>query len=185
MLNDEQRKFVEENYNMVYSCMFKMGFTEDQVEEYHGAAAIGLCRAAMTYDPAKSKFSTYAYRCIRNAIFVEMRRGVSIDKKQKTLRLDDKAISSNDKYTLQETLPAIDQDLIRVEEDRFKDSSIYKAYNKVIQKYDPKRQDMINLHIAGMTFEQIAKRYGVSRQRVGQVWIKFRKKIEEEMSKLA
>lgn len=70
-LNDEQRKLVEQNHNLIYSAMRKFGIRRQDFDDYYGFAAIGLCKAAIDYDKTRSKsFSTYAYLCIQNEIMV-------------------------------------------------------------------------------------------------------------------
>lgn len=44
------------------------------VEEWYDIAAIGLCKAANTYNNDKSRFSTYAYKCMYTTIIMEKRK---------------------------------------------------------------------------------------------------------------
>ena len=44
-LNDEQRKLVEQNHNLIYSAMTKCGIRRQDFDDYYGFAAIGLCKA--------------------------------------------------------------------------------------------------------------------------------------------
>ena len=44
------------------------------VEELYDLAAIGLCKAANTYNNNKSGFSTYAYKCMYTTIIMEKRK---------------------------------------------------------------------------------------------------------------
>lgn len=44
------------------------------VEEWYDFAAIGLCKAANTYNNNKSGFSTYAYKCMYTTIIMEKRK---------------------------------------------------------------------------------------------------------------
>ena len=69
-MTDEQRKLVTENHNLIYSFLNKHGF---DIEEYYDLAAIGLCRAAKTYDESKGAFSTYAYRAMLTDIDRDIR----------------------------------------------------------------------------------------------------------------
>lgn len=43
------------------------------VDEYYGLAAIGLCKAGSAFDGSKSKFSTFAYKCMFTTVFSEIR----------------------------------------------------------------------------------------------------------------
>lgn len=44
------------------------------VEEWYDIVAIGLCKAANTYNNDKSEFSTYAYKCMYTTITMEKRK---------------------------------------------------------------------------------------------------------------
>lgn len=44
------------------------------VDEWYDIAAIGLCKAANTYNNDKSGFSTYAYKCMYTTIMIEKRK---------------------------------------------------------------------------------------------------------------
>lgn len=55
-LNDEQKKLVEENHNLIYWYCHKNNLS---VDEYYDMLAIELCKAVQTYDSTKSKISTY------------------------------------------------------------------------------------------------------------------------------
>ena len=44
------------------------------VEEWYDLAAIGLCKAANTYNNNKSGFSTYAYKCMFTTVMMEKRK---------------------------------------------------------------------------------------------------------------
>lgn len=43
------------------------------IEDYYDLAAIGLCKAGSKFDGSKSKFSTYAYKCMFTTVFAEIR----------------------------------------------------------------------------------------------------------------
>ena len=73
-LNDEQRKLVEQNHNLIYSAMTKCGIRRQDFDDYYGFAAIGLCKATIDYDESKAKsFSTYAYKCMQKEIIAYTR----------------------------------------------------------------------------------------------------------------
>lgn len=64
-LTEEQRKFVEDNHNLIYAFAKK---NELDLEEYYDILAIGLCKAALSFDPDLGfSFSTYAYKSMKNA----------------------------------------------------------------------------------------------------------------------
>lgn len=44
------------------------------IEDYYDLAAIGLCKAGSTFNENKSKFSTYAYKCMFTTVAHEFRK---------------------------------------------------------------------------------------------------------------
>lgn len=65
---------MEDNHNLIYSFLAKYRLA---IEEHYGLAAIGLCKAGITYKGDKSKFSTYAYKCMFNSVMCELRKELS------------------------------------------------------------------------------------------------------------
>ena len=55
-MTKEQQKLVEENHGLIYSFLAKHNLP---IEEYYDLAAIGLCKASITYQN-ETTFSTYA-----------------------------------------------------------------------------------------------------------------------------
>lgn len=67
---EELNRFIEANHNLIYS--FLRNYRLD--DEYYGDAAIGLCKAARSFDDSKgTRFSTYAYKCMLNECGQTMR----------------------------------------------------------------------------------------------------------------
>lgn len=82
-LNDEQRKLVEDNHNLIYAFLNSNNLS---IDEYYDLAAIGICKAALSYKEDVSKFSTFAYKCMWNQVMIEKRKQSAIR------RADDKAV---------------------------------------------------------------------------------------------
>lgn len=61
----------EQNHNLIYTFLQKYHLT---IDEYYGLAAIGLCKAAMTFKDGISSFSTYAYKCMFTTVMIEKRK---------------------------------------------------------------------------------------------------------------
>lgn len=66
-LSKEQQDLVSDNHNLIYSYANKMNL---DINEYYDLLAIGLCKAAKTYDPNRGyAFSTYAYFAMRTECY--------------------------------------------------------------------------------------------------------------------
>lgn len=70
-MTNEQKKLVEDNHKLIFSFLKKYKLPE---EEFYGLASIGLCKAAIDFEPGISEFSTYAYKCMFNECTHELRR---------------------------------------------------------------------------------------------------------------
>lgn len=71
-MTELQKKIVEENHKLIYGIIYKHNW---ELEETYDLCAIGLCRAAMTYDNTKGvKFSSYAYKCMHNEVIRQFRK---------------------------------------------------------------------------------------------------------------
>ena len=71
--NDAEKLF-SENRNLIYAALSRyvpqMAFDEDMQQ----IAGIGLWKACLAFDEGTgAKFATFAYRCIRNEVYVELR----------------------------------------------------------------------------------------------------------------
>jgi RNA polymerase sigma factor (sigma-70 family) len=70
-IKNSYEKIVEENHNLIYAFLNKCHLPTN---EYYDLAAIGLCKAAKTWDCNKQKFCTYAYTCMFNEVMGEKRK---------------------------------------------------------------------------------------------------------------
>lgn len=69
-LSPDQRALAEDNHQLVY------GFLQSHhlsVDRYEGACDEGLCKAAMTFNPAKGAFSSWAYMYMASQVRMQMR----------------------------------------------------------------------------------------------------------------
>ena len=79
------QSLIEDNINLVYAVIHKHFPTFVKDEDIAQSGKLGLCRAANTWDEDKGQFTTYAWKCIRNAINNELR---SRQRCPETLSLD-------------------------------------------------------------------------------------------------
>lgn len=56
---------------MIYTFLQKYHLS---VDDYYDLAAIGLCKATITFNNTKSAFSTYAYQCMYTSVMMELRK---------------------------------------------------------------------------------------------------------------
>lgn len=174
----EEELYIQ-NENLVYFIISK--YYPDYLgdEDLAQECKIGLWRAATSYDETKSTFSTFASKCIINAILQYFRNNKN---KIKTVSLDQLAFNSDDTdLTL--------QDLI------LDDSSEYRIHSVVYKHLIEEIRDRLStadsklllpvfdLWLAGCTCTQIGDRMGISKQRANQLQTKIRRELHKTKNK--
>lgn len=97
-LNNEQRKLVEENHNLIYSFLNKQALS---IDEWYDVCAIGLCKASLSFN-GDTKFSTFAYKCMLNSVRSVMRRNNLFNIETLSLSTEVSSVSEKVTYTLDE-----------------------------------------------------------------------------------
>ena len=160
-LNDEERKFVGENHNLIYSFLRKYGFS---MEEYYDIAALGLIEAVKRYDPSRGVFSNFAYLCMLNKVRMEMRKVRSRNKRIETISLNIEL----EKSSLEDLLPAADT---------VESIYLHNWYVERIEKLPEKLRTVALLLASGYNQIEIAKRLGYSQSYISRLVVKIRKII--------
>ena len=95
----EHVSMVEKNHNLIYGFLHKYKLSED----FYGDAAIGLCKAARSYDETKgSSFATYAYKCMFNECGITLRA----DKRKVQTISFETPIADGENVNLESVLPS-------------------------------------------------------------------------------
>lgn len=81
-LTDKQRKVVEDNFAIVIHTVNKYGMRENDMSDWYGIAAEGLCIAAQKYDQGKKEgsFFNFAEAIITNMFKNEFRKNKNYKK---------------------------------------------------------------------------------------------------------
>lgn len=169
-LNNQQRKLVEDNHNLIYSFLKQHKLSLDAVEDWYGTAAIGLCKAALIFDESRgSKFSTLAYLCMNNEVRMVMRanrKNVTV-----TTSLNDDISTANGCCLA---------DIIPDTRDCFYSVYLNDAIEIATRNLSDRNKKFIDLIINhGMTNTEVAKQFGVSQPTVSRVYAKFLKSVRD------
>lgn len=170
-LNSKQRKLVQENHNLIYSFLNIHNLGLDEHEDWYGTAAIGLCRAALVYDESrKIKFSTLAYICMENEV-------------RTILRIRNKNISPNISLDSETNLVSGNgriKDIIPDNHDFYNSVYLNDAIELATQKLSDRDKEIIDMIInRGITCTETAKRFGVTKSAISQIYCKFIKCIKK------
>ena len=115
------------------------------------AGMLGLCKAAEKWDEKRGKFSSFAWKCIRNTISLELRYR---NKHKGILSLDYEYDDDEDgTTTLQDTIVG-DKDIA------------FSEFSDFAETLKPNQLKIIDLRQRGLSIEEVAKQLGCSRQNV-------------------
>lgn len=173
-LNDEQRKLVEQNHNLIYSAMRDFGIKKNEFDDYYGIAAIGLCKAVIYFNADKGSISTIAYSCITNELKKELKKENRLMRK-----INKETISYNVSFT--ENHNDFANNCLLVDENFEKNFillfHIRDAWNTIKKRH----KDIFKLYLQGYQYLEIGNMYGISRQRVSTIIVGVKKKLENSI----
>lgn len=153
-----KKELIEENMNLVYFLIHKYYPTFAADEDIIQVGMMGLCQAANTWDESLSTFSTYASKCILNAICKEFR---ARKKHHGTLSLDYEVNGEDGSVPF--------GDLIEGEQD-----IDFVDVEPVMDKLTPREREVFALLNAGLSPSDITCNFGWSRQRTEKIMRKIR-----------
>lgn len=167
-LNDEQRRLVELNHNLIYSFLRSKYLSMDSVEDWYGVAAIGLCKAALVYDENReAKFSTLAYICMNNEVRMVLRK----KRINNVISLYTETTEDKKSY-IEEIIP----DTYDFTYSVYLNDAISSASKNLTER----NQKILNLIIDnGMKCSEVAVIFGISKQMVNRIYHNFISKIKD------
>ena len=141
--------------------MNKNKLSLNAVEDWYGTCAIAMCKAAMTYDPNRNvKFNTVAYVYMNNAMKTALEKQ---SKEEKCLSLD---------YYITEDIQL--ENCITNNSDEIGELEFYMIFDKYYSQLKNRQKQIIDTCINhDGSFEDIAKLFDITKQRVSQVYKSF------------
>lgn len=148
----------------------KLGF--EAIEDWYGTCAVGLCKAALIYDPSRNiKFNTLAYVCMSNEMKLVFR------KQEKEVK---NPLSLN--YNLTEDENIILQDCIYSTSDEIGEIEFYAIFNKHYNKLNEIHKNIINDKIyTDMTQKELCSKYNLSQGYISKIYNKFLDNIYSDL----
>lgn len=154
-----RQQLIEDNMRLVYHHVSKHYPTYIQDEDIIQCGMVGLIKAADNWDETKSKFSTFACRCIGNEIKNEFKRRA---KHHGVLSLDQEIKTSDGLITLGDTILG-DEDVCYVD------------FGIDVEKLKPREKQVFELLQGNMTYTDIGRELGITKQAVWAIARKLRK----------
>lgn len=152
-----KQQLIEDNMNLVYSLVSKEYPTYLQDEDIIQSGMVGLCKAAEKWDESKSKFSTFAFICIRNEIRKDLQQR---NKHKGVLSLDYEVDGQDGERT------SFGDFIVGAEDVLYIDTELPTITDRERQVFE--------LFQTGLAQTEIANKLGVSKQYVWKVMRKIR-----------
>jgi len=163
----ENQRFVPFVVRKYYMNIVTHYFSGD-IEEVIQIGIVGLVKASKTFVPEKGKFLTYAFKCIRNEIFIAHRKmKKDVDNRGASLNDDTQVSCKDDDSSLDEFIGEVDIRFERVESDlSYEDIS-----KKLLAHLSRKELDIvaIRLKYPKITLRQIGDMMGISQSYVSRL----------------
>lgn len=165
-LNEDQKKLVEDNHNLIYSFLKYRNLSLNSVEDWYGTAAIGLCKAAIAFDDSRGlKFSTLAYVCMEREIQAVKRR----EKKDVDI-----SFSLDEEVTTEVGKKVPLSQIIPDNSDTLQSIHINDAVERALKKLSDRDASVIDMIISqDMSQTNVGTRFGVSRANVNRIYKNF------------
>lgn len=173
-LNAQQQKMVEDNHKLIYSLAHKKNINLD---EFYGDLAVGLCKAALIYDPSKGAFSTLAYTTMYNEYMMRLREKTSErtipQDKILSLEYEMQSVDAEGVLTYANLLP---DETVHIEED-----TVAKfTYKQLTKRLRAEERMILDMLMNGLSQVEIASHFGHSRQWVNVKVKNIRTKLKQE-----
>lgn len=172
-LNENQKKLIEENMNLIYGFMKEHSIPYDN-EDVYDYCLTGLINAAMTYDKGKCQFSTYAYVCMKSELlhyysYISRKRHIP---EEMICRIDEPVMING-----QETVFTYHDLILSKDIDPDKKISSNTGYTLIMDSLSEREAMIVNYLIEGYTYREVADALHCSHQRINQIVDRIRKKI--------
>lgn len=174
-MTDTQEKLIVDNYQLVHGFVHKYGQSfGHEYDESVQIASLGLCYAALKYGETKSKFSTYAYKCM-------MAEFLKLDRLKKAKRRDFSTISIQTPIqNVKGEESGCLEDIISYDELGFQEIELKDQIEYALSRLSGKKLEIVKYFIENGKCNQktVAKLFGVSQSYISKVLSRFKKLIE-------
>lgn len=173
MTGQDVEQKIADNQNLVYFVINKRFYGLRHDEDIVQVGRIGLWNACKSYDESKSKFSTYAVRCITNAINKELRYRAKSQGPDTMVSLDApiKLDDDSNATTFAQIIPSPNNDFCVVDYD----------VSCLREKLSERDMKIYAMSIDGYSATEIARIYGCSKAWTSAIIRKARAAAREAM----
>ena len=166
----EPEELFEKNQSLVYNVLWSKFPTFVGDEDMRQEAFLGLWKACLSWDPSKSKFSTYSTKCVLNQIYMYFRKQAPLNQ-QISLSTP---IAGTTKITLadmvEEPIPSIRDEKI--------------ALKELFEGLSPKEIQLVQARLDGKTQAEIAESLGIAQptcsKMLAKIKVRYERSIQED-----
>ena len=168
ILNDKQRKLVEDNHNLIYFYAKKYNVSLD---EYYDTLALALCYAASNYDSSKGTFSTLAIKTMH----FKIQNDYTHNTRKKSIPID-KVVHYENTWAMGDLVVSNVSPEVQVIKKQYNHEMI----NKMLDLLDDKRDKQILYYkLNDLTLTEIGKKLNLTHQSVSRLLKNIRIKIKD------
>jgi RNA polymerase sporulation-specific sigma factor len=161
---EERNTLIEENIKLVFYCfnrLHKDRFVEKYADDLKQEGMLGLMKAANTFDSEKGRFSTYAILCIRNEMFMFMRKMRKSFDREISLYTPVGLDAEGSEVYLIDTIPC--------NQASAEDEMECKDAVQFINEQSPRNKSIMKMRVDGLTMTEIGKVLGISQSYVSRI----------------
>ena len=168
ILNDKQRKLVEDNHKLIYFYCKKYNVS---VEDYYDSLAMALCYAAYNYDETKGAFSTLAMKSMN----FKMKQEFTYNTKKGQVPID-KIVNYENSYQMEDMITSHESP----ERIVINKMSYCDKLNAILNLTNNERhKNIIKYRLQGLTVQEISKKVNITHQNVSHTLRKLKIKAKE------
>lgn len=167
------------NQKLVYWCYQKLPQNDLVVyirEELISEGMIGLVKAAQTYNPDTSKFTTYAVRVIRNCMVMFLRRKCKGWGKEISLSTKVLGEKSGHEVELEDLIE--DEEAVALDEAAIEEGNREFFYG-MLKQFPDRIQEVVRSSLRGLRQQKIAVAIGISQAQVSRYLRRFVAEMKE------
>lgn len=164
-MTEQQKQLVADNHQLIYEFLQNHDLS---VDEYYDLAAIGLCEAAIAFNPEISSFMDLAYSCMYETIEKDANKE-TVPKKQMVYFQAEKQNKEGSIYAAILGIPSNEN----VEEQAVSSVSIHKFMYTLKER----ELQIFNLLDQGFTQCQISEKVGITQAGVSRVRARIIRKL--------
>lgn len=172
-----REKLINHNLRFLVLIIKQLNPHINDWEDFFSVGEIGLIKAVDTFNPSKgNKFTTYASTCIRNEIFMSLRKD---KKRRQDVSLETPVADADSTFTLEQTLPATDN----TEQSAINNLEVAKLRELVANLDERDRAIIQAIFFDDLPEHEVSKKLNISQSYVSRLKKKILLQLKKQLEK--